>query len=434
MVVVIGPRWKDARLHDPWDAVRLEVAAALARAVPVLPVLVDGAGMPRPGDLPDDLRRLGRLQAVEVRERFFEQDAEAVLAAVQHLLSRPASPAGADQPDDVVTEGSPAGADPRPGERRPVLLLVEGRRHRELFHVLGDVLARRNYRPVAPDHFMKTERALPQMQALLASVRFVIVDLAIPDPPARAWQAALERQPAIPVVPVLAAGETPPVPWSEMQRQARVLPVVTYASHDELAARIDDAIVTPAERLIESRRRAETGAGMWGISVFVSSTTDDLRAHREAVVRGLRQLGIHAILLEDFGPADTRPLAQLRVLAGRADVFVLILGWRSGRVPDDPNLNPGRRSVMELEYRAARELGKPCLVFLLEEDVPVGPAQTDAWSGRGERILAFREELQKLHTVGYFQGSTDLVDRVTAAVKRWYDGRDRPSSAGQELA
>ena len=67
LLVVIGGWWLTAtgedgrrRLDDPGDFVRLEIEAALARHVRVIPVLVDGARMPRAADLPASLEGLAR--------------------------------------------------------------------------------------------------------------------------------------------------------------------------------------------------------------------------------------------------------------------------------------------------------------------------------------------------------------------------------------
>jgi len=70
-LVLIGPGWLEAadetgarRLDDPDDFVRIEVAAALRASLRVIPVLVDGAQMPKSRLLPDDLRALARRQAL----------------------------------------------------------------------------------------------------------------------------------------------------------------------------------------------------------------------------------------------------------------------------------------------------------------------------------------------------------------------------------
>ena len=74
MLAVIGPNWIDGknetgqrRLDNPDDFVAIEIGAALARNIPVVPVLVDGARMPKANELPDSLKLLARRQAVQVR-------------------------------------------------------------------------------------------------------------------------------------------------------------------------------------------------------------------------------------------------------------------------------------------------------------------------------------------------------------------------------
>ena len=64
VIAVIGPRWlgdgieSTRRIDDATDFVRLEVAGALQRGIPVIPILVDKTPMPREDTLPSDLRPL----------------------------------------------------------------------------------------------------------------------------------------------------------------------------------------------------------------------------------------------------------------------------------------------------------------------------------------------------------------------------------------
>ncbi|MGA6828314.1 toll/interleukin-1 receptor domain-containing protein [Nitrospira sp. NS4] len=81
LVVVIGKSWLACvdqqghrRLDDPHDFVRLEIATALDRRIPVIPTLVGGAVMPREQDLPDALILLARRQAMEISDMRFQQD------------------------------------------------------------------------------------------------------------------------------------------------------------------------------------------------------------------------------------------------------------------------------------------------------------------------------------------------------------------------
>jgi hypothetical protein len=90
LLAVIGDRWLTVtdeyghrRLDNPGDFVRLEISAALARSIPVIPVLVNGAQMPRVRELPDNLRELASRQAVELSSRNFNSDVSRLLRALE---------------------------------------------------------------------------------------------------------------------------------------------------------------------------------------------------------------------------------------------------------------------------------------------------------------------------------------------------------------
>jgi len=77
LLALIGDRWITItdeegrrRLDDPDDFVRLEIEAALKRNVRVIPILVQGARLPRVDELPPSLAKLVRLQALELSPRF----------------------------------------------------------------------------------------------------------------------------------------------------------------------------------------------------------------------------------------------------------------------------------------------------------------------------------------------------------------------------
>jgi formylglycine-generating enzyme required for sulfatase activity len=93
-LAVIGPNWLDAkdddgrrRFDNPDDFVTIEIAAALARDIRVIPVLVDGARTPKADRLPDSIKPLVRRNAVEVRNTNFGRDADALVDKVREALS-----------------------------------------------------------------------------------------------------------------------------------------------------------------------------------------------------------------------------------------------------------------------------------------------------------------------------------------------------------
>jgi TPR repeat protein len=92
LIAVIGKNWASSRylddqprLEDPHDFVRIEIEAALARKIRVIPILVDGATMPRPDDLPDSLKKLTRRQGIEISHTRFDSDVERLTRALSLL-------------------------------------------------------------------------------------------------------------------------------------------------------------------------------------------------------------------------------------------------------------------------------------------------------------------------------------------------------------
>lgn len=90
LLVVVGPRWLAStdsagrrRLDDPADFVRLEIALALAAHVPIVPVLVEGAAMPGPGELPASLAEFARCQAVELSDKRWRYDVTTLIESLQ---------------------------------------------------------------------------------------------------------------------------------------------------------------------------------------------------------------------------------------------------------------------------------------------------------------------------------------------------------------
>src|SRR5262245_60015321 len=98
-ITVIGPGWSDLkdaegrrRLDQPNDYVRIEIEAALKRDIRVIPVLVDGAHMPRETELPESLKPLSRRNAVTLTHQRFGAEADELALSLQHALGlRPVS-------------------------------------------------------------------------------------------------------------------------------------------------------------------------------------------------------------------------------------------------------------------------------------------------------------------------------------------------------
>ncbi|MGA7538071.1 MAG: tetratricopeptide repeat protein [Steroidobacteraceae bacterium] len=93
LLAIMGPHWTDVRsdagrrLEDPDDFVRIELETALARDIPVVPVLVGHAQLPLASQLPGSLASLVFRQSIEVRpDPDFHNDTARLMTALHAIL------------------------------------------------------------------------------------------------------------------------------------------------------------------------------------------------------------------------------------------------------------------------------------------------------------------------------------------------------------
>jgi hypothetical protein len=94
MLALIGPKWMGAkkggmsRISDDKDAIRIEIETALKRRMPLIPVLVGRASMPKSSALPESLQKLCFLNAAEIDDgRDFHQHLDRLIRAMDRLLT-----------------------------------------------------------------------------------------------------------------------------------------------------------------------------------------------------------------------------------------------------------------------------------------------------------------------------------------------------------
>lgn len=131
VLVLIGPNWLEARdergqrrIDDPHDWVRIEIELALATpGLDVVPVLVNGARMPRTDELPESLHPLLRRHAATIRrDPDFHDDVGKLTAALRQSVG-----AGVLDLSALGGEKKAAAARPAPrGERRQGMMFVGG--------------------------------------------------------------------------------------------------------------------------------------------------------------------------------------------------------------------------------------------------------------------------------------------------------------------
>ncbi len=147
--------------------------------------------------------------------------------------------------------------------------------------------------------------------------------------------------------------------------------------------------------------------------IYISSTFSDLEDCREAVYSALRALRHDVIAMEDYVASDQRPLDKCLADVVASEIYVGIFAWRYGFTPDKDN--PEKKSITELEFRCAVSHGKPCLLFLLDENANWPRAKMEKGEAQ-QRIEAFRQELANDYTVSFFDNDDDLARKVVTAI------------------
>ena len=94
LLAIIGDHWLDARdsagnrrLYDPDDFVRIEIQSALERGIPVVPLLVRDAHMPRVDHLPVGLQKLVYRNGIPIRpDPDFHRDMDRLISSLEKYV------------------------------------------------------------------------------------------------------------------------------------------------------------------------------------------------------------------------------------------------------------------------------------------------------------------------------------------------------------
>ncbi|NUS27830.1 MAG: DUF4062 domain-containing protein [Streptomyces sp.] len=150
------------------------------------------------------------------------------------------------------------------------------------------------------------------------------------------------------------------------------------------------------------------------VDVYISSTFQDLQEARAQVRQTVRRMQHVDVAMEYYGASDERPLDKCLADVAACDLYICVVAWRYGFVPDGET-----RSITELEYAQAVASDKPRLLFLLSDEAPWPMNRAERSPEAFGKLAEFRSTLERDRICDKFTDEVDLSKKVAEAIYRW---------------
>jgi hypothetical protein len=166
--------------------------------------------------------------------------------------------------------------------------------------------------------------------------------------------------------------------------------------------------------------------------VFVSSTFEDLREERAAVISALLQFDCFPTGMELFPASDDDSMTLIQKAIEDSDYYLVVIAGRYG------SSAPGhRRSFTHMEYDYAVSIGKPTIALLHANPGQLPVDKTESTDEGRKRLEEFRQQLKRKNcktwtdrgelTSGVFTGIQNL--KKIRPAPGWVRGSELPDEA-----
>jgi hypothetical protein len=152
--------------------------------------------------------------------------------------------------------------------------------------------------------------------------------------------------------------------------------------------------------------------------VFVSSTYEDLKEHRDQAVKTILRMGHLPVGMEMFNAADSTQWEIIKRHIDNSDYYVVVLAHRYGSLDPEDGI-----SYTEKEYNYALEKGVPCLGFVIDSNVSWPPSLI----AKGDDIVkldAFKAKI-KSRMVSFWTSSDNLALHISASLSEVFNTKPR---------
>lgn len=156
--------------------------------------------------------------------------------------------------------------------------------------------------------------------------------------------------------------------------------------------------------------------------IFISSTYNDLKEERQAVMKSVLKLRHIPVGMEYFVAANKEQFEYIKRLLDETDYYIIIVGNRYGSQADDGI------SYTEKEFDYAVSLGIPVIACIHSnpESLPVNKSDTEL--DAKQKLQEFRNKVMHHRMVSYFnwENPSDLSAEVVVALINMINDNPRP--------
>lgn len=143
--------------------------------------------------------------------------------------------------------------------------------------------------------------------------------------------------------------------------------------------------------------------------VFISSTYSDLTEERKEIMQALLELDAIPAGMELFPAADEDQWTLIKKVIDDCDYYLIVVAGRYG------SIGPDGISYTEMEFRYAKDTGKPIIGFIHKdpEKIPVGLTES---SEEGKSKLNAFKDLVKGKPCRFYSSPSDLGSQVSRSL------------------
>ena len=146
--------------------------------------------------------------------------------------------------------------------------------------------------------------------------------------------------------------------------------------------------------------------------VMISSTALDLPEHRKEVLDACLRQGMFPVMMEHLAAVDADAIEESLRIVNEADIYLGIFAYRYGYIPNGYDI-----SITEMEYNRADERGIPRLIFLMDEEHDVKPADVERGKG-AVKLDALKERLKVERVANFFKSPAELQAQVIDSLSK----------------